>query len=123
MVGYRIKVADNKEDVLNKISQDKRFRVVNLLENNKKYDNGYRAIHIYPSIDNFKYTYEVQLWFQEDYDYNYWMHKLTYKQCNDEFMNKLYKMRLNGEINSELDMKLKINELNGKINKALEWGL
>lgn len=42
LVGYRIKIADDKQDVLSKLTQEKRFRVVNLLE----CDNGWQSTYI-----------------------------------------------------------------------------
>lgn len=48
----------------------------------KNLDDGYRAIHLYPSENNIKYQYEIQIWFKEDFNYNLWMHKYTYKQEN-----------------------------------------
>lgn len=108
LVGYRIKYNQDKKEIINVLSGDSRFRLVNMLEG-KNIDDGYRAIHLYPSEDNMKYQYEIQIWFKEDFNYNLWMHKYTYKQEDIEISRILFKKYLSGEINSEEDF---LNELN-----------
>lgn len=45
----------------------------------KKVDDGYRAIHLYYTKDNFHYPIEIQIWAGEDIDFNTWSHTDVYK--------------------------------------------
>lgn len=119
LVGYRIKCNQDKKEIINILSNDSRFRVVNMLEG-KNLDDGYRAIHLYPSENNIKYQYEIQIWFKEDFNYNLWMHKYTYKQENIETSRILFKKYLNGEINSEDDFVKNLKNIKSDID-ILNW--
>ena len=115
LIGFRLKYTGNKRKTLislKTISEiDKRYRIVDML--NRKYtdDDGYRAIHIYFTKDNFHYQIEIQLWFNEDYDYNFWMHKYLYKQHTIEVSKEMYITYTNGLINSEKDFTYQLNNI------------
>lgn len=102
LVGFRIKSNDNKNEVLNEVGNQKTFRIVNLLEG-KQIDDGYRAIHLYLEIGGLYYPVEIQIWFEEDYEYNFWMHKYAYKILDNKQLKELFENYKNGKINSEKD--------------------
>lgn len=86
------------------------FRVVDL-RNGKKEDDGYKAVHLYYQRDSYSYPIEIQLWCEEDYLYNVWSHKHTYKyKCADigKTMRQYYD---DGEIKSEPEFLLKLEEV------------
>ncbi len=78
------------------------FRVVDLRKG-KLNDDGYRAIHLYYQRDNLAYPIEVQLWCGMDYNFNIWSHKYTYKYKPTGLNLELYKMYVNGIIQTEQD--------------------
>lgn len=119
LVGYRIKCNQDKKEILNILNNDSRFRLVNMLEG-KNLDDGYRAIHLYPSENNMKYQYEIQIWFKEDFNYNSWMHKYTYKQEDIEISRILFKKYIEGEINSEDDFVKNLKNIKSD-NNNLSW--
>lgn len=80
------------------------FRVVDL-RNGKKVDDGYRAIYLYYQRDNLAYPIEIQLWCEEDYQFNIWSHKLVYKYWDAEVGKELYKKYRSGIIGTEEDFK------------------
>ena len=86
------------------------FRVVDL-RNGKKVDDGYRAIHLYYQRDNLAYPIEIQLWCEEDYQFNIWSHKLVYKYWDAEVGKELYKKYRSGVIGTEEDFKDEMNRL------------
>lgn len=119
LVGYRIRCNQDKKEILNILNDDSRFRLVNMLEG-KNTDDGYRAIHLYPSENNMKYQYEIQIWFKEDFNYNSWMHKYTYKQEDIEISRILFKKYIEGEINSEDDFIKNLKNIKSD-NNNLSW--
>lgn len=68
------------------------YRVADL-RNGKSCDDGYRAVHLYYRMSNYHYTIEVQLWSDNDYDFNSWMHATSYKYTDPsvtKYLRELY---------------------------------
>lgn len=122
IIGFRIKSIDDKNEVLYELEKQTAFRVVNLLQG-KQVDDGYRAIHLYLETGSLNYPIEIQIWFEEDYDYNYWMHKYAYKILEDKQLKELFKNYKNGKINSEKDFFQYIDSIKNKEIKPslFEW--
>lgn len=119
LVGFRIKSNDDKNTLFRELLGQDKFRVVNLLDG-KQIDDGYRALHLYREISGLYYPVEIQIWFSEDYEYNYWMHKYAYKILNDTKMSSLFRMYKEGKINSEIDF-IKSIELLKENNNLFSW--
>lgn len=119
LVGFRIKSNDDKNTLFRELLGQDKFRVVNLLDG-KQIDDGYRALHLYREISGLYYPVEIQIWFSEDYEYNYWMHKYTYKILNDTKMSSLFRMYKEGKINSEIDFIKSIESLKEN-NNLFSW--
>lgn len=119
LVGFRIKSNDDKNTLFQELLGQDKFRVVNLLDG-KQIDDGYRALHLYREISGLYYPVEIQIWFSEDYEYNYWMHKYAYKILSENKMNSLFKMYKEGRINSEIDFIKSIESLKEN-NNLFSW--
>lgn len=119
LVGFRIKSNDDKNTLFRELLGQDKFRVVNLLDG-KQIDDGYRALHLYREISGLYYPVEIQIWFSEDYEYNYWMHKYAYKILNDTKMSSLFRMYKEGKINSEIDFIKSIESLKEN-NNLFSW--
>lgn len=78
------------------------FRVVDM-RNGKKYDDGYRGVHLYYQLDNYHYPIEIQLNTKEDRLFADWSHIYCYKRMpNEEILKLRYKFDI-GEIKNERD--------------------
>lgn len=88
------------------------FRVVDL-RNGKRMDDGYRGVHLYYQRDNLSYPIEIQLWCGQDYDFNVWSHKHTYKYRGAQLGQALHRRYLQGYITSEADFLTHLKELEG----------
>lgn len=119
LIGFRIKSNDDKNTVFQELLEQDKFRVVNLLDG-KQIDDGYRALHLYREISGLYYPVEIQIWFNEDYEYNHWMHKYAYKILNADKMSSLFKMYEEGKINSEIDFIKSIESLKEN-NNLFSW--
>ena len=119
LIGFRIKSNDDKNTLFQELLGQDKFRVVNLLDG-KQIDDGYRALHLYREISGLYYPVEIQIWFSEDYEYNYWMHKYAYKILSENKMNSLFKMYKEGRINSEIDFIKSIESLKEN-NNLFSW--
>ena len=86
------------------------YRIVDMRKG-KSHDDGYRAIHLYFKLDNFHYIIEVQLWSEEDYNFNQWTHTYGYKSIQSDILLKLRKMYDNGLINSYKEYLEEMNRL------------
>lgn len=86
------------------------FRVLDL-RNGKLVDDGYRAVHLYYQRDNLAYPIELQLWCENDYFFNVWSHKHTYKYNIPAIGKKLYEEYKLGNIASEINFIQKLKEL------------
>lgn len=103
LLGIRI-VVNSYADVF-RMDLPSSVRLVDLSEG-KKYDDGYRGIHLYYQKDHFHYPIEVQLWTPDDKRFNEWLHIMVYKYYND--INIGYTLREkydNGEIKNENDFR------------------
>lgn len=122
IIGFRLKSFEDKNKILNELNNQTDFRVVNLLEG-KEIDDGYRAIHLYRELGGKYYPVEVQIWFKEDFNYNFWMHKYAYKTLSSRQLKELFENYKNGDINSENDFLKHINFIKNKeIEPSLfEW--
>ena len=76
------------------------YRMVDLRDG-KQVDDGYRAIHLYYQKDNKAYPIEIQLWCDEDYQFNVWSHKWLYKYEDIRLGKVLYDLYKDGKINNE----------------------
>ncbi len=119
LIGFRIKSNDDKNTVFQELLEQDKFRVVNLLDG-KQIDDGYRALHLYREISGLYYPVEIQIWFSEDYEYNYWTHKYAYKILSEDKMNSLFRMYKEGKINSEIDFIKSIESLKEN-NNLFSW--
>lgn len=108
IIGFRLKTSENKNEVLSELNNQTDFRVVNLLDG-KEVDDGYRAIHLYRELGGKYYPVEVQIWFKEDFNYNFWMHKYAYKILDGKQLKELFENYKKGKINSEKDFLEYIN--------------
>lgn len=86
------------------------FRVVDLRVG-KQVDDGYRAIHLYYQRDSFTYPIEIQLWCENDYQFNVWSHKHIYKYDNAEIGRKMYEWYTVNEIREESKFLKKLLEM------------
>lgn len=59
------------------------------MSNGKTNDDGYRGIHLYYRLDNNHYTIEIQLWKEQDYDFNLWSHMYLYKTVPNEILRSI----------------------------------
>ena len=91
IVGLRIKVPNYQ------IEFPEYYRVVDMTRG-KANDDGYRAIHLYYKKDNFHYQVEIQLWSEEDWQFNEWTHVYGYKYLSSEVLLKLRDLYDNDEI-------------------------
>ncbi len=96
ILGFRIKLAEYPTVF------PEYFRVVDLRKG-KRNDDGYRAIHLYYQRDHLAYPIEIQLWCGQDFDFNIWSHKYTYKYKNSEIGLTLLEQYRNGQIQTEND--------------------
>lgn len=96
LLGFRVRV--HKYPELNLFSDT--FRVVDLRDG-KKNDDGYRAIHLYYKKDNHHYPIEIQLWSDDDWDFNNWAHIHIYKYLPDEYGLKMKNLITSGKVNTE----------------------
>jgi putative GTP pyrophosphokinase len=94
ILGIRIKV-NNYPDIYPDY-----FRVVDM-RNGKAADDGYRAVHLYYKLSNYHYPIEIQLWGNEDYEFNDWTHMYAYKTLSDEKLLLLYDMYKKGVISNK----------------------
>lgn len=88
------------------------YRVVDLRKG-KQVDDGYRAIHLYYQRDNRAYPIEVQLWCGEDYQFNIWSHRWSYKYEEPEVGKLLYDLYRQGKITTESDFIDQLNVIRG----------
>lgn len=86
------------------------FRVVNLRAG-KQLDDGYRAIHLYFQRDSFSYPIEIQLWCENDYQFNVWSHRHIYKYDNAEVGRKMYEWYIANEIREENSFLNRLSEM------------
>lgn len=93
ILGIRVRVKDYNLDI------PEYYRVVDL-RNGKSEDDGYRAIHLYYKRDNFSYPIEVQLWSDEDYLFNLWMHLYGYKVIPSNILLKAKSLYNEGKLKS-----------------------
>lgn len=127
LIGARVKYIGDKNETIEALKEytknNKYYRAVDMLNGKATNDDGYRAIHIYFTEDNFHYPIEIQLWFNEDYNYNFLMHKYLYKQKSIEVLKEMYSKYTNGLINSEEDfihyMKITLNKQQNQSNKTI----
>lgn len=82
IVGLRIKVPNYRIDF------PEYYRVVDMTKG-KANDDGYRAIHLYYKKDNFHYQVEIQLWSEEDWQFNEWTHVYGYKYLSSDILLQL----------------------------------
>ena len=104
VLGFRLRFDDYPE------KYPDYFRVVDL-RNGKKFDDGYRAIHLYYQRDNLAYPIEVQLWCGQDYAFNVWSHQYIYKYKTPEIGRMLYREYSAGTIRTEQDFLVRLREL------------
>lgn len=103
LLGIRI-VVSSYIDVF-RMDLPSNVRLVDLTEG-KKYDDGYRGIHLYYQKDHFHYPIEVQFWTADDKQINEWLHTMVYKYYNDiEIGYTLRKKYDNGEIKTKKDFR------------------
>lgn len=88
------------------------YRVVDLRKG-KQVDDGYRAIHLYYQRENRAYPIEVQLWCGEDYQFNIWSHRWSYKYEEPEVGKLLYDLYRQGKITTESDFIDQLNVIRG----------
>ena len=91
------------------------YRVVDLRKG-KQFDDGYRAIHLYYQRDNRAYPIEVQLWCGEDYQFNIWSHRWSYKYEEPEVGIHLYDLYRQGKIKTESAFIEQLNVIRGDEN-------
>lgn len=98
ILGFR-SICTSYDEVL-ALQTQKNIRVVDMSKG-KKYDDGYRGVHIYFQKDNFNYPIEVQFNTYYDRQFNNWMHDKFYKRgYNDEYGTRLRKCYEDGKIKS-----------------------
>lgn len=91
------------------------YRVVDLRKG-KQFDDGYRATHLYYQRDNRAYPIEVQLWCGEDYQFNIWSHRWSYKYEEPEVGKHLYDLYRQGKITAESEFIEQLNVIRGDEN-------
>lgn len=80
------------------------YRVVDM-SSGKKIDDGYRAVHLYYTRDNYSYPIEVQLWSRKDKEFNMMAHANGYKSVEAEMLSRIRQDYDNGFILSNADFK------------------
>lgn len=84
------------------------YRVVDMT-NGKANDDGYRAVHLYYKLDNLHYLIEIQLWSDDDYNFNYWSHANAYKLVKPDILLELRRKYDAGIICTELDFRKELS--------------
>ncbi len=77
----RCKILEFVDECLKRNSKYKIFKV-NLYNNHKAKDDGYRAIHLYFRNNNRCFPIEIQIWNHEDALLNFYTHDIIYKNSN-----------------------------------------
>lgn len=91
------------------------YRIVDL-RSGKLIDDGYRAIHLYYQKDNMAYPIEIQLWCNNDYQFNIWSHRWAYKYEDPRLGKRLYDLYKQGKIVSENQFIDMLNKSRGDFN-------
>lgn len=104
LLGLRLKVDSYNFDY------PEYLRVVDMSAG-KKVDDGYRAVHLYYSKDNYTYPIEIQLWSNEDYNFNLFSHSLGYKVVDSNILRELRQLYDVGSIKTAIDFRREMERL------------
>lgn len=109
LLGIRI-ITDSYEYVL-KSETTPNVRLVDLTLG-KRYDDGYRAVHLYFQKDHFHYPIEVQVMTAKDKQFNEWLHIMVYKYYNDPFIGRTLREKFDmGKIKTEDDFRKELSNV------------
>lgn len=102
LLGLRIKVPSYNVEIPDY------FRIVDMRNGKRNYD-GYKAIHLYYQRDNYSYQIEIQLWSEEDFNFNNWSHLIAYKVTSDAKLAEIRKLYDAGFIKSYANFEEALN--------------
>ena len=89
IIGIRIIVDMSRENIKDNVNNiiaynlEHKIDVVNMYDNTKSFDDGYRGIHMYFRNNSKCFQIEVQIWNQEDALLNFYTHDIIYKKSNN----------------------------------------
>jgi len=109
ILGFRV-ICKSYDEVL-ELGLEDRMRVVDMSKG-KKYDDGYRGIHVYYQKDNYHYPIEIQFNTYYDRQFNDWLHDKFYKrEYNNKIGQILRKKYEDGNIKSAEELEEVLNNV------------